>query len=419
MSRLLLYRFIRNKPLSSYSIAHPSLRGPSVLSRPLSTTSTLSKNPKRPIGLKERLIGLIVKLTGRTVSFKPAAVDQVGGNFSLSKFFVFVALVAMTWGGLRARDYYNENNLSHLKSDRKTTRVRELGKAAIGGPFELTNGATGNQETQEILNNKWTFLYFGFNFCPDICPEELEKMSIAYELTKRAISEDPEKFKAVAPIQGLYVSIDPARDTPKEVDEYAKDFNKDFTGLGGTPEQVDHCAKQFRMYYAKAPVDEKFPNDYLVDHSIIIYLLSPDGELEKHFLKKKSAIEVALTTQRSMLAWDQTKAKKEQDERERLERKREWLDKKVTAGNLTKEQRDKLLQQESQTYPSAAINRIASRHNSDQNDTFKGLLTRKPDHEMISEGEIIKIDRKTGISKRYDIEGNLVEAKKGGETISL
>merc|ERR1712018_139347 len=126
----------------------------------------------------------------------------------------------------------------------------------------------------------------------------MEKMSIAYNLISRTIKEEPERYGEAEPMQGIYISIDPSRDSPTDVHEYCQEFNKNFEGLGGTKEQVEHCAKQFRIYYCKAPVDEKFPNDYLIDHSIIIYLISPDGELHQHFFKEKSAVEISHAIER-------------------------------------------------------------------------------------------------------------------------
>jgi len=392
--------------------------------RALSASLCRCKNPKRPIGIKERVTGFFVWWKGRPVTFKKAPIAQVGSDFNWMTLGLFGAMVVGSAMLLRVRTDINEDNIGRMEKDRKTTRVREFGKAAIGGPFELVNGQTGEKVTQEVLNNKWTLLYFGFNFCPDICPEELEKMSIAYELLKRSMTEDPEKFAKVKAdpknVQGIYISIDPARDTPKDVDEYAKEFNKEFVGFGGTPEQVDHCAKQFRMYYAKAPVDEKFPNDYLVDHSIIIYLMAPDGELEKHFLKKKSAIEIALAIERSMMDWPETQQKKVREEAERLQRKRDYLQNQLDKGRIDQKQFDELLRKESDKMPTAAISRIADRNNSSQEDTWKYMFSKKPDFRELSEGETIRYNKKTGETSRYDKDGKLIDkVKQGGERIPI
>jgi protein SCO1/2 len=104
-----------------------------------------------------------------------------------------------------------------VKKGRKIQRTEEFGKALIGGPFKLINGENNQSVTEEILLNKWTLLYFGFNFCPDICPQEMEKMSIAYNLMKRTMKEEPERYQNCHELQGIYISIDPKRDTPEEV----------------------------------------------------------------------------------------------------------------------------------------------------------------------------------------------------------
>ena len=165
-----------------------------------------------------------------------------------------LGLTLLALGGLGGLTYYFLNtqreNLQDMKTKRANISVEQYGKPEIGGPFTLINGKDGSEVTEKILEGKWTLMYFGFNFCPDICPEEMEKMSDAYRMLKR-MQNTEEQFKNCDKVQGVYITIDPKRDTPKIAYEYATSFNKNFIGLGGSFEQIEHATKQFRIYYVK------------------------------------------------------------------------------------------------------------------------------------------------------------------------
>merc|ERR1711976_1161804 len=138
---------------------------------------------------------------------------------------------------------------------------------------------------------------------------------MGHRLLTRTRSENPEQYKDIPQHQAIYISIDPKRDTPKKADDYAKTFHKEFVGLSGSYEQIDHASKQFRVYYARAPND--FGDDeYLVDHTIVIYLVNPDGEFEHYFLQKKSAVEIAIYVQDKMESWNERKRVEAQQKEE-------------------------------------------------------------------------------------------------------
>merc|ERR1712071_540633 len=101
-----------------------------------------------------------------------------------------------------------------------------------------------------------------------------------------------------------YISIDPVRDTPQKAHQYATTFHKEFLGLSGNFEQADHASKQFRVYYSKAPNDIG-PEEYLVDHTIVIYLIKPDGEFDHYFLQKKSSVEIGMYMLNRMQEWEE------------------------------------------------------------------------------------------------------------------
>lgn len=125
--------------------------------------------------------------------------------------------------------------------------------------------------TNESFRGKWLMLYFGFARCPDICPSEMAKVAQVMDTLK---AEHPQLYAKMVPV---FVSVDPARDSLQALREYAKDFHPDYVFLTGTPDQVQRMAKVYRVYMSKA--DETPEGDYLVDHSIVIYLHDEEGEL--------------------------------------------------------------------------------------------------------------------------------------------
>lgn len=156
----------------------------------------------------------------------------------------------------------------------------------------------GNAFTEEKLLGRWTLIYFGFTMCPDVCPDELTKVSEALDiLTKHGKKIGPAKDSDISPI---LISVDPDRDTPERTHEYALGFHSAFTGLSGTHEEVKKAAKAYRVYYSK---DETPGDEYLVDHSIITYLMDPNGEFSDFYAKTVSAVEMAARIEGKLLAW--------------------------------------------------------------------------------------------------------------------
>jgi protein SCO1/2 len=139
------------------------------------------------------------------------------------------------------------------------------GKALIGGPFQLVD-QDGRAVDQRLLRGKWSAVFFGYTFCPDVCPTNLQTM---------AAVEDKLGAKA-KDLQVVFVSIDPGRDTPQQLKAYlsSKAFPQGTIGLTGTPAQVDVAAKAYRVYYAK----NGSGSDYTMDHSSVTYLMDPKGE---------------------------------------------------------------------------------------------------------------------------------------------
>lgn len=159
---------------------------------------------------------------------------------------------------------------------------KSLGRPALGGDFSLIDD-NGKPMSNKDLLDSWVLLYFGFTHCPDICPEELEKMGNIVDTVKRT--------KLVSDLQPVFISIDPERDSPEAVKKYLSDFHPDLIGLTGTRDQVEAASRAFRVYYADGPKDGD--GDYIVDHTVIMYLLDPKGRFCEYFGQNRSAGEVS------------------------------------------------------------------------------------------------------------------------------
>jgi protein SCO1/2 len=129
----------------------------------------------------------------------------------------------------------------------------------------------GKLVSEKNFAGKYTLLYFGFTRCPDICPSEMVKVAKVMDTLE---ASHPQLARKIVPI---FVTVDPARDSIRNMKEYAKDFHPSYVFLTGTPEQVQKMAKKYRVYVSKA--DETVDGDYLVDHSIVLYYHDDKGEL--------------------------------------------------------------------------------------------------------------------------------------------
>ena len=137
--------------------------------------------------------------------------------------------------------------------------------AAIGGPFTLVDD-NGAPVTENTLAGKPSAMYFGYTFCPEVCPTTLLDLSRWIQ----KLGPDADKLNYV------FVSIDPQRDTPKLMYAYLSSFDKHIRGFTGTPEQIAKIAQEYRVYYKRVPTDD---GGYVMDHSAIIYLMGADGKL--------------------------------------------------------------------------------------------------------------------------------------------
>jgi len=165
-------------------------------------------------------------------------------------------------------------------------RPGSSGIAKIGGPFELTDH-NGKPRKSAEFQGRFMLIYFGYSYCPDVCPTALQIMSNALQsLGNRA--------QAVQPI---FITVDPARDMPAHLKEYVKNFYPGMIGLTGDESLIKAAAKNYRIYYAKALQDKSKPDadDYLMDHSSIIFLMDRKGRYVTHFSHQTNADVMAKT----------------------------------------------------------------------------------------------------------------------------
>lgn len=158
--------------------------------------------------------------------------------------------------------FYFQYEKARMARARIAEANKGIGKPLIGGPFHLKDHY-GNDFTEQSLKGKYSLVYFGFTHCPDICPEELDKM---------AGMIDQVKAKHGNVMRPVFISCDPARDTPEVIKAYLKDFHGDILGTTGTWQEVKDVCKAYRVYFS-TPENIKPGQDYLVDHSIYFYLM--------------------------------------------------------------------------------------------------------------------------------------------------
>ena len=138
----------------------------------------------------------------------------------------------------------------------------QAGATKIGGPFTLVDD-TGAQVTEAALKGKPTVMYFGYTFCPEVCPTTLTDLAQWMQM----LGPDADKLNYV------FVTVDPERDTPKVMHDYVSAFDPRIRGLTGTPEQIAKVANEYRAYYKRIPTSD---GGYVMDHTAILYLMDPN-----------------------------------------------------------------------------------------------------------------------------------------------
>ena len=156
--------------------------------------------------------------------------------------------------------------------------AREMGAAAIGGPFRLID-QNGKLRSDADFRGQYALVFFGYTNCPDVCPTTLQT------LTDAMTALGPKADK-VTPV---FITVDPERDTAKALKDYAANFTPRLVMLTGSPADIAAVAKEYRVYYAKAG---EGPN-YAMDHTALIYLMGPDGTYVTHYAPQATADDIA------------------------------------------------------------------------------------------------------------------------------
>jgi protein SCO1/2 len=162
-------------------------------------------------------------------------------------------------------------------------------------PFALVdhNGARFDNRS---LQGHWTFLFFGYTHCPDVCPTTLSVLNgVAQRLAGADTSAD-------ATLQFAFVSVDPGRDTPEQLARYVKYFNGDFIGVTGEPAAIEQLTRQLGVLFMQVANDAN-PDSYLVDHSASVFLIDPDGRYHAVFTPPLDAGVISADVRAMLEAW--------------------------------------------------------------------------------------------------------------------
>ncbi|MEY4982962.1 MAG: hypothetical protein RIR62_1228 [Pseudomonadota bacterium] len=198
----------------------------------------------------------------------------------MSKFYagLAVACVAGLLGGTGGYIY-----MSQSADPFAQCRTGAVGGGDIGGPFTLVD-QTGKTVTDRDVFTKPSLVYFGYTFCPDICPLDAQRNAEAVDILES-------KGLEVTPV---FISIDPARDTPEVLADFAGNLHPRMIGLTGTEEQVKAASQAYRTFYRKQDGDD--PEFYLMDHSTFTYLVLPETGFAEFFRRDDTAQQMAERT---------------------------------------------------------------------------------------------------------------------------
>jgi protein SCO1/2 len=176
------------------------------------------------------------------------------------------------------------------KSERSAAELMDVvmwSRESIGGAFALID-QNGKRRTDADFHGKFMLVYFGFTYCPDVCPTDLQQMGLAVDRLGAAGDA----------VQPIFITVDPGRDTPEHLKDYVANFHSRFVGLTGDAPAIHEAARVYRAYYAKVDLGK---SDYTVDHSSFIYLMGRDGEY-LGFFPPGTAADILVGTLRPLVA---------------------------------------------------------------------------------------------------------------------
>ena len=148
--------------------------------------------------------------------------------------------------------------------------LHERPAQAVYRSFQLVDSKTGQQVTDQTFRGKWLLIFFGYSYCPDVCPTTLS--DIAETMS--------ELGPLSAKVQPLFITVDPERDTAKVLTDYTAAFDARILGLTGTPAQIAAAARTYNVTYARQGLGD----GYSVDHTATVYVVRPDGAYDSNFL---------------------------------------------------------------------------------------------------------------------------------------
>ncbi|CCF58835.1 hypothetical protein KAFR_0F02380 [Kazachstania africana CBS 2517] len=198
---------------------------------------------------------------GRSTDFRNLkTTDKKGGNGNKTRQWLGIGAFVTLCSG----SYYY---LLRKKSRLEVEKIAESNRQLLDGQFQLTD-FNGQKFTQDDLLGKFSIIYFGFTHCPDVCPTELDRLTVWLKKL--------EKKRGIKP-NAIFVTCDPIRDTPDVLKRYLKDFHPSIIGLTGTYDQIKDMCKNFKVFFS-TPRNVSPQEDYIVDHSAFFYLLDPEGQ---------------------------------------------------------------------------------------------------------------------------------------------
>ncbi|KAG1056065.1 hypothetical protein G6F46_010645 [Rhizopus delemar] len=193
------------------------------------------------------------------------------------------ALLGITAVGLAFYFKQEKERLRLLHEQKEREKIKSFGRPNIGMPFKLFNVNEDKITSSEDLKGRYYMVYFGFTHCPDICPEELDKMAEVTDQVKNEFGQN-----VFVPV---FITCDPLRDTAQVVKDYVTDFHPDLVGFTGDKDELKQVARSFRVY-SYTPPNVKPEDDYLVDHSIFLYLMDPQGKFIDCYSRDTTSEEV-------------------------------------------------------------------------------------------------------------------------------
>ncbi len=160
---------------------------------------------------------------------------------------------------------------------------------SFGGPFTLVDHK-GRERTDKDFRGRYLLVYFGYTFCPDICPTGLQTIGQALDLVGKPAER----------VQPVFISVDPGRDKPEVLKDYVAQFHPRLIGLTGSEKQVHDVAKAYRVFRAKVPLPDMPKDEYLVSHTPNTFLMGPDGEFVTLFPHGMEAVTMAKSISRQL-----------------------------------------------------------------------------------------------------------------------